>query len=1309
MSTLHEFHQKFAIKRITQNPSVRDWATTRMKYPIGSMLHYVAEGTESGYDINYPLMAGVQHGYVILHQKKLLVRNGAVQRKGTTHDSLVREYQRYHPLANRVKDFSRLNIPAKAFNVVNYGILPLTHKLAKHKLNNWQMWSNISATMWKNVNDSDNVKINMVPFGIPTMLPSKADFEKYANKEFTSKAQNLFGTKTLMNWLHLFKMVTRLDIRDRSGSLNESKEESTYILFTENGKFVAVRMSDLINYSRDNEKLASGMMYNLFTTLSELKVSEVVKGMQEEAELLTDTVADTEISKHIITQAEQQGMSKAQVKAMMKLSNKYKVIKNPFGGNESVGDLLNRDLDMTIDNKPISKKKFTIHDKSMYRSSISTYDKTYLTGGVFEKDLISVAVSMQKAGYIVKTISDRKSSDAVTDKHEFSIGVQPIRGKASTLKFPMPTIHPDGTFKVGGIGYRMAKQRGELPIAKTTYRTVALTSYYGKNFIERNPNVAHTFEKWFAKRINLLTFGRKLNLVNKFETGTLSDAHLKLPPHYRAIANQFTFIDTKSLHLRFTLWKMDEDFVKGHVTNGMYPCGEILKTEDSAAKPLAMDWDGNVHVIDGDKYNFFGYITEIIDPNMPREPMEYSQTSLYGTPVPLVMIMIKMNGLVETLKIMKVKYESHVTGVRVPQGRYNWVLKLKDITYDLKLDTPEKRMMFGGLVTVNKISKNFTDADLNQTRRMNGIMNSLKLTTSHLKEMVLMDDMFIDPITMEQLILMKEPTEYEGLLIRSNELLSNDEFPVDKVTRYKGYERFAGMMYGELVRSIRTHRGSSNPTHTKLQVMPSTLWLNIAQDETVAIIEESNPIHNCKEQEATTSTGNGGRGTRSMTKITRKFEKSDVGVISEASPDSGKVGIRTFTSVNPVFENVRGVPRKYDKTKDGPASHLSVAGMISPGTTHDDAKRVNHTSVQLGHVVACDGYQSQHFRTGYEDMLAHRVSAKFATTAKQGGKVVKVKDDLVKVEFDDGTNKTYPLGIDHGSVSGKTIPHRIVTNLKNGDSFEDTDIITYNEGFFEPDIFNKGGVTYKAGAIMTVAFMEHSLNDEDGCIFATVDKDKLTTKITKVKGAVIDFDTVIHDLVTVGTRVTPDSVLGILDNSVGGDDSSLDEVSLSMLAKVSSRSIKCGVSGVVSKVEVLYYGELDDMHPGLRKLADEHDILRAKRSRRLQDGSAKTGKINESVQMAKKKLLHGNLGVAIYIDTELKMQTGDKLVIGLQLKSTISEIWDGKMETEDGIPISISMGQTSPAARIVKSIELIGTMNYLMEEASAKFGEMYFK
>ena len=73
-----------------------------------------------------------------------------------------------------------------------------------------------------------------------------------------------------------------------------------------------------------------------------------------------------------------------------------------------------------------------------------------------------------------------------------------------------------------------------------------------------------------------------------------------------------------------------------------------------------------------------------------------------------------------------------------------------------------------------------------------------------------------------------------------------------------------------------------------------------------------------------------------MTAKARLFTDEDMGFISEGSVDSGDVGIITYLSPNSNITSTRGTVRLFDKKRDGAASIMSTAALLSPAADGDD-------------------------------------------------------------------------------------------------------------------------------------------------------------------------------------------------------------------------------------------------------------------------------------------------------------------------------------------------------------------------------------
>ena len=131
-------------------------------------------------------------------------------------------------------------------------------------------------------------------------------------------------------------------------------------------------------------------------------------------------------------------------------------------GETPVKDFIKINPEDIIIKEPMKfKDKYSVIDKSMLESTIETFDRNYITK-VLPKDVTSMPVALQKAGFVISKYDVEVQKDILGETEIHAIKINPIVGKASTLRFKIPKIQPNGEFMVGGTKYRMRKQRGDL-------------------------------------------------------------------------------------------------------------------------------------------------------------------------------------------------------------------------------------------------------------------------------------------------------------------------------------------------------------------------------------------------------------------------------------------------------------------------------------------------------------------------------------------------------------------------------------------------------------------------------------------------------------------------------------------------------------------------------------------------------------------------------------------------------------------------------------------------------------------------------
>ena len=951
----------------------------------------------------------------------------------------------------------------------------------------------------------------------------------------------------------------------------------------------------------------------------------------------------------------------------------------------------------------------TVLDKTMLRSSLLTFDSTYIRN-VMQKDVAGMVLNLQQAGLCVTGYDVEDVDDVMGAYRIHTVRVVPTEGAASTLRFRLPVVDEDGTFTSNGVKYRMRKQKGDLPIRKIAPGRVALTSYYGKVFVSRSTKRVNDYGTWLTNAIMAAGLDAQGGLVAQMHTAPVFDNFFVCPRLYSTLAMSF-----RSFQLAGFEWNLDHtrretlygaDTLRRYEREGAVVCGQSL-TEPAAL--AVMDRHGSLYEAKEGQLDPLPAFETMLQLDAGKAPVDFAEVMVLGRTVPLGVVLGYEMGLARLMKMLRVSPRRVPAGQRVNLQPEEFALVFADETLVFPKTNAFASMVLAGFNEYHRSIRTFNVHEFDRRGVYLNVLESGGQSQRYLREIDLQYQLFIDPITRELLVDMKEPTDYQGLLLRACSMLLSDHHPDELDSgwmRIKGYERMAGAVYSEIVRAIRVHHGRPGRNRLPIDLNPFQVWKNVTQDPAKIQISEINPIQNLKEVEAVTYTGVGGRGSRSMTTHTRAYHANDMGTISEATVDSSDVGINTFTSADPQFTSLRGISRRYEVGKTGATALFSTAALLAPAADRDDPKRVNFISIQSGHKIACRGYHQPALRTGYEQVIAHRTGDMFAVTAKKPGKVISVGPEGMKVQYEDGEAQGIELGRRFGNAAGLVVPHQIRTGMSAGQTFSPGDVIAYNEGFFEPDILNPANVVMKTGVSIKTVFMENPMTLEDSSAISKETAALLMTKQTKVRTIVVNFDQEVHKLRKVGDEVGSDDILCVIEDAVTAGNRLFDEASLDTLRVLSAQTPQAKAKGVIERVDVFYHGEVDDMSATLTKIVAATD---AQRVRRARAGGKKvfTGSVDEAFRVEGNPLQLDTAAIQIYITSDVPAGVGDKGVFGNQLKTVFGAVLERDMVTESGVKIGAVFGAKSVADRIVSSPELIGTTTTILDVIAAKGVEIY--
>lgn len=922
----------------------------------------------------------------------------------------------------------------------------------------------------------------------------------------------------------------------------------------------------------------------------------------------------------------------------------YKKLDDPYGSGRKLTEMLEiTQEDLELPEVPEFKDLDTIPDKSMLSSKLKSITSKYVSN-VLHKDVVSSVMAIQSQGVIVKDYKIEEQRDAMNHYQVHRVTLKPVRGRQSTIMFRLPVVDKDGRFIVNGTTTTLRTQRADIPIRKVSPSRVALTSYYNKTFVQRSTRRVNDFENWLNNRITELGDAPENPVITNIRYSNVFDMSLEVPRIYSTLAKRFGSFSYGDVHLYFDYAKRKEYFLAQYKidVSKIETGGQVVVgVEDQS--PILVDDDNIFYLRKGTKSTVIGRIETLLDLDTSRAPLEVAEMSVANKVLPLGFVLgyhLGLSGLIEYLGCEVNRFRRGVR-INLQPDEYSLVFQDEVLVFS-RLDT-NSSMILAGIQRFHRVIRQYSVWDFDRKDVYLKLLEDHGLGVRYLREIESLFSAWMDPITRGLLEDMGEPTDFQALLLRAVELLRTDFSPEEvdgAYMRYRGYERLAGLVYGELSRAVKIYNVRAASGENSVEINPHAIWQKIVQDPAVTPIKESNPIQDLREQEAITYRGSGGRSGQSMVERTRIYHDSDVGVLSESTVDSGDVGVVAYLSPDANFTSLRGTVRPFDKAKDGAAKLLSTSALLAPASAHDDPRRINFIAIQQAQGIFADGYQPTPLRTGYEQVIAHRTTSLFATTADEDGEVVSVNKDAIVVKYKNGAEERVELGKRIGNAAGMFFPHELVTRFKAGDKIKAGDVIAYNEKFFTPDTYNPNQVVWKAGVLVRTALIDNIDTLEDGAVISERTARLLNTQVTEIRTIEVRFDQAVKNLIKVGQSVDLETILCTIEDPELADNPLFDEVSMDTLRRVSALSPRAKVVGEVVKVECFYHGDFEDMSPSLQQIAAESDRLRRRRARALGE-PAFTGEVDTGFRIRGEALDYDSMAIQVYIDRQVSAGVGD--------------------------------------------------------------------
>ena len=1355
MLLLRDFNRRFTLRRLTMYGSPVVKPVSAVTLPKGSVLHYFnPESVEIGppgtlYHLNQmDKLPRVRH-----HQ--LLPSSGTVGLPIEIKRDLKEDILSYHrkwKTLGRYRTKELVDNDPKVLMVENYA--PILKKYRyDERINLWYdiSYNQLNAVVTgleESIKDFPD-RQHYLPVNLPSTIPGKNKLEKMIFSQ-TRQVWGDLGSYSMLLFIHLYAWVG--DSKEREQSIfsrfttRELKHLNLMLEFK--GNFSNINLAELDGWRREGKKgkvMPIEMQKRLRETIrvilestpiatkniidpengeinyveedyeedyalevddeeleSELeKFSEKTKDIDENEDIVIveDEVPEILVGDYSTTD----GVIETELEKIRKHSpNKHEKWVNKWQSVKDIatpyGDTYGNSIVLTEEDKIIEETPFIVGDKRFeVKGWNASRNKEYLnkyTSSILKKDIVRMCYAAQKAGFVIDEHEMEEKLTVSGHKEEHKLRVTILEdGKSGTLPFVIPKIDKDGYWTANGVKYTMRPQRVDEPIRKVGPLAVALTTFYGKVFVEACQKKVANWGSWVVDSIRLADKDNEDNRITNVSYSNVYDNKVKLPREYALVSMEIDSLVSGNWVFNFDHKKIESKFTKDVVER--LEEESLTPVAKNRYSVLAMDDKSAMYIYDRNTKDIkpTSDLIDILQLPSDKAPKEFTEANILDNKIPIGLILGYYWGIEGLLKETKTRYEFLPPGERGSGDGIS--LQLKEGRLEIYPASREQELIFNGYLRYKDVIKTLTLRELGTKGAFALMFDKDKIGNSVLTELDLLETSFVDPIREDMLRAMGEPTEFKGLLLRANQLMDTVDHPNETDIEHQiimVHQRIAGHIYKEQISAIRRYKNAP-PSTRKLDLKPKAVWQAIESDKSVLVAQEANAIQPSKEADVVTFGGGWGRSRRSMVRRTRVYDKKELGIISGDTVDSTDVAITSMMSNNANIVDIYGRVKITENVNDLEYGELfSFCNALAPDVDTDDSKRQNFVGIHLGSARSSKGAKATPYRTTAFMTLAHKTSSSFATIAEDDGVVKEVNEYGITVKYKGGDEKSYPLNKWYGSYEGGVYPHDMATTFKVGDKISAKDVLTYAADQFEPDPFNKRQVNWRAGIMATVALInsEEVFEDSDEISESLASKHEVSN--TKIVETLLSFNQNVLDMIKVGSKIDYDTPLAIIDES--NDYDGYSDEAIMALSEISSSMPMADVKGVVEKIEVVYNGEYETMSESVQHLAKRGDRQRRNQAKHSTVPLPTDGKVGEDYKVKGNPLREGQMLIRFFVTYDSVPGGGDKLELANQMKTIIRARMTGENYAEGNVPIDLKFGREGVDNRIVASLYHIGLKSW---------------
>jgi hypothetical protein len=955
---------------------------------------------------------------------------------------------------------------------------------------------------------------------------------------------------------------------------------------------------------------------------------------------------------------------------------------------------------------------------------------------LYYKDLMGIIshfMGCTPAMFLLEDIKEDDISSSLDKLYRYTVKYEDANRKRHNVKFLLPKIYQDNYFFLNGSKKDITFQKFPYPLTKIDSNIVQLASNYNKIFVSRTG--ANVTPK-LTKLIKCLNEGKykgvtayKGNAFGENDKWTTSIEHDELSKVFHKIAIGTTVIQ---LSIPSSLILVGPTKMEGEY--------ELLPIAKSGATIIyynvlrenVLDSNGNIYgslsdyIIDLISKQDEKFVKEIEEITTGKRFM-YTNCLVMTRKIPTILLAasITTGGLVAVMNQAKIEYtisEKRTSIDKMKQG----AIAFSDgyIIYDRY--PLSNSLLMEGLSEVD--TKVFSIADMGDRETYMEIFDILFGKRNIIESIENFRQLFVDPITREVLQNLNQPTDFVSLLLMSNDMLADNRYKPDssyEEVRIRGFEIVMAYLYRAL-----------SDAYGKFRINPEKNPFSIPEDIVIKYLMKSplvnehsaiNTILEAENDRAIKAKGPIGLNVdEAYTIEKRAFHKSMRGVVALSTAASGEVGITRNLTVNTNVIDPRGyiVANKETGTIKG-SEMLSPSEMMNIWSAESgDANRTMYTTGQHKHLIPTQVMCGPLVSYDFERVLPY-MSKDFAYIAKDDGQVLEINNDIMIIEYKDGTKADIDLAqspLKHTNAGSYLMTSR-VCGLKAGEKFKKDDILVYDDKHFtNKDVF--GDVVGTIGTMAKIMLVSDGSVYEDSTYITDNLAQQMATLSTVNKPIVVSKFTNVTKWLKIGDKVEVNDHIIIFNDSndefisgmFEGAEEDIDEVHFG------ATPVKSKVTGTVKDLKVYYTVPFDTLTPSMQKFiksVSSHNTGREKAiSKHMDIRNAETVfarmEQTEPDSLGRVKGIKVDEGVLIeyfieYLDV---MGVADKLTYNSAIKGTVNNVIPTKYaaftESYPDEPISAAISTFGTLKRMVLEIHKVAICNKVLIEAKREFRTKFY-